>query len=196
MAQEELGVYHISADPTDYEVARTNFFTLVVHDLDGITSAEYSSSFGEATEADRFANAQDVIKLSVTSFDVPHFQLGVHEIRRGNSVVKYAGTPTWNAGSLVATDYVGIKTKDVLMAWQAKAYDVITDRGGRMKDYKHLATLYEYTPDYTEVRHWDLYGCWISNIQEDPFDITSDGDKKVTCEFQYDRAEMHTPTAQ
>ena len=196
MGQEDLGVYNISADHTNYEVSRTNFFTLVITDLDGITSVEYNSEFGEATDADKFANAQQVIKLSVTNFDVPHFSLQEHEIRRGNSVVRYAGTPSWNSCSLVATDYIGLKTKDILMAWQAKAYDVFTDKGGRMKDYKKFVTLYEYTPDYVEVRHWDIYGCWIKSISEDAFDITSDRDRKVTCEFVYDRAEMHTPTGQ
>ena len=41
MGQEDLGVYHISADPTNYEVCRNNFFTLVITDLHGITSVDY-----------------------------------------------------------------------------------------------------------------------------------------------------------
>ena len=189
MGQEDLGVYHISADPTNYEVSRTNFFTLVITDLDGITSVEYNSEFGEATDADKFANAQQVIKLSVTNFDVPHFSLQEHEIRRGNSVVRYAGTPSWNSCSLVATDYIGLKTKDILMAWQAKAYDVVKDIVRPAQDYKYDCQLVEYTPDMSQIiRSWDLKGCWISSISEDPFNVEERNKRTITATIQYDRA--------
>lgn len=187
---EKLGTYHIAADLQNYETARSNFFTFIVSDLDGITKTSYNSELGEPTEDDRISNAQEILKLSVDSMTVPHFTLGLGEIRRGNSVVKYATVPTFDAGTLVARDYVGLDTKSALMAWQAKAYDINTDKGGRMYQYKKTGTLIEYTQDFVEVRRWILYGCFVRGISEDAFDVTSDGERKISVTIEYDRAEM------
>ena len=69
-------------------------------------------------------------------------------MRRGNSVIKYAGNPTFPEGSLQVQDFVGLKVKSILMAWQALAYDVVNDKGGRAADYKKKGTLIEYTHDH------------------------------------------------
>ena len=187
---ENLGTYHIAADLQNYEVARSNFFTLIVNDLDNITKTSYNPDLGEATENDVIPNAQEVLKLAVDASSVPHFTLGVNEIRRGNSVIKYATVPTFSEQSLTIRDYVGLDTKSVLIAWQGLAYNINTDRGGRMADYKKTCTLIEYTQDWQEVRRWILYGCFISAINEDAFDVTSDGDRKITASMPFDRAEM------
>lgn len=192
---ENLGTYHIAAELQNYENARSNFFTFIVSDLDGITRTSYDSEMGEASDADKIANAQEVLKLSVDQMSVPHFSLGVAEIRRGNSVVRYATVPTFNAGNLVARDYVGLDTKSTLMAWQGLAYNINTDKGGRMYQYKKNATLIEYTQDFVEVRRWILYGCWVSDLSEDAFDVTADGERKISATIQYDRAEMVLPAA-
>lgn len=190
---ENLGTYHIAANLQNYEVARSNFFTFIVSNLDGITRTSYDPEMGDPTDADRIGNAQEVLKLAVDQMSVPHFDLGVGEIRRGNSVVKYATVPTFSAGTLIVRDYVGLDTKSTLMAWQAQAYDINTDKGGRMINYKKNATLIEYTQDFQEVRRWILYGCFVSGISEDSFDVTADGERKLTVSIQYDRAEMVMP---
>lgn len=189
--QLNWGSYHISSNLKDYEVARSNFFTLVVHDLDGIVRSDFGEV--EPQEADRINNAQEVLKLSVTKASVPHFDIDVIEVRRGNSVIKYAGLPKFDAGSVEVQDYVGLRTKDALMAWQAAAYDVVNDFGGRAVNYKKNCTLYEYTQDFEEIRHWELIGCFITGITEDDFDVAGDGDRKLSATIQYDRAIMHLP---
>lgn len=188
---ENWGTYHITSNPNSFEIARSNYFTLVVENLGALVRSDFSLI--EPTEDDLIQNGQEVIKLSVSKASVPHFSISPIEIRRGNSVVKYAGVPTFAAGSLEAQDFVGIDTKSVLMAWQAKAYDVINDVGGRAADYKKNCTLIEYDQAHNEIRHWELIGCWISSITEDDFDVSADGDRKITCEFQYDRSIMHLP---
>lgn len=194
-----LSAQHISTNLRDYEAARSGFFTFIVDDIDNIIRADYTGdrNVEESINSDsRISNAQEVLKLNVTAASVPHFSLEPLSYRRGNDVVKFAGTPTFSDGSITVDDVVGLDTKSILMAWQALAYDVKTRRGGRMVDYKKNCTLIEYTQDFEQIRSWKLYGCWISDISEDGFDKESDGRRKLNATIQYDRAEMVLPKKQ
>lgn len=184
--------YHISAELGTYEVARSNFFTFVVEGLDRLVHADFAlGDRSEAAGEDVITNGQEIIKLSVSKASVPHFAINPIEVRRGNSIVKYAGNPSFDAGSLELEDFVGLGTKDALMAWQAAAYDVVNDKGGRASEYKHNCTLIEYTQDHEQVRYWELVGCWISAISESEFDVSADGDRKINVTLQFDRAIPH-----
>jgi len=209
----KLGTYHIASDIQNYETARSNFFTLIVEDLDDLIYPEFSygeqNAQSEYVTGTRFGkkSGQEVLKLSINKAFVPHYSLGVIPIQRGNSVSKFADTPTWDGNkTLEFQDFVGLETKSVLMAWQALAYDVMTDTQGRAGDYtldvngtkvqrkgyKKDCTLVEYTPDFQVVRYWKLIGCWISSLSESDFDVTnSGGGRQITVQFEYDRAEMH-----
>lgn len=190
---EGLSATHISADLNHYEAARTGFFTLIVDNLDNLVKATYTGEHAAAANDDKITKAQESLKLNVLTADVPHFELNVLEYKRGNEIVRFAGTPTFNAGSIKIDDVVGIRTKDILMAWQGLAYNVHTRKGGRMWQYKRDCTLIEYTQDYEQVRSWKLYGCWISSISEDAFDRENDGKRAITATIQYDRAVMQDP---
>lgn len=195
-----LDAMHISTNLANYEAARSGFFTLLV-DLAPSNSttptAMLKATFNgdpasaqDTTDKISAETVQELIKLNVLSFDVPHFELNTIEYKRGNDTVKFAGTPTFSSGSLKVDDIVGVDTKSVLMAWQALAYNVHTRKGGRMKDYKRDCTLIEYTQDYEQVRQWKLYGCWVKNLSEDAFDRENDGKRAITATIEYDRAEM------
>ena len=200
-----LNAQHISANLSSYEAARSGFFTLTVDDLDGIVKVDYSGAERDlASDNDRLPKAQEYLKLNVVAADVPHFSLEPLSYRRGNEQVKFAGVPTFDAGSITVDDVVGLDTKSILMAWQGLAYDINTRKGGRMGDwtdangvlhkgYKKTCTLAEYTQDYELVRSWTLYGCWISDLSEEAFNKESDGKRQITATIQYDRAEMHLP---
>jgi len=181
-----LSLIHINTDTyATYEAARTGFFTLMVPDLNGIMSVNGKDAISNS--------AEQAIRLSVTKAKVPHFSLETLEYRRGNDVVKFAGVPTFQEGSIEVEDIVGLDTKSILMAWQGLAYDVNTRKGGRMTAYKRDCTLVEYTQDFEEIRSWKLYGCWVSEVSEDDFDKENDGKRKLTATIQYDRAKMELP---
>ena len=59
-----------------------------------------------------------------------------------------------------------------------------------MVDYKKTCTLIEYDQTYTQVRSWDLYGCWVKTLSEDAFDKENDGKRAITATIEYDRAVM------
>ena len=200
--KDSLHAKHISTNLANYEAARTGFFTLIVDNVlpnDGNTAgdmikATYSGDHNDpAAPKISAADVQEAIKLNVLSFDVPHFSLETHQYRRGNDVVKFAGVPTFESGSLKVDDIVGVNTKSVLMAWQNLAYDVHNRKGGRMWEYKRNCTLVEYTQDYEQVRQWRLYGCWVKTLSEDAFDRENDGKRAITATIEYDYAEMLEP---
>jgi hypothetical protein len=196
---ESLNAVHISENLADYEAARSGFFTLLVgngetfnadnkdtwNSINGLPSP-YADK--EAIAANGDNTQQKLLALNVTKAFVPHFSLEVLEYKRGNEKVKFAGTPSYESGSLTVDDVVGIDTKNILLAWQAQAYDVHTGKGGRMKHYKKNCTLIEYTQDYEQIRKWDLRGCWISALSEEDFDKENDGKRQISVTIEYDKA--------
>lgn len=187
MADSQIGAYHLADNPTVYEPQRSNTFEFVVTDIDNILRVDKEEGDENAT----IPNASHILRFSVASSFVPTFQQNAIEIKRGNSVMKAAGVPSFSTGNLVINDYIGADGKSVLMAWQGLSYDVKNEKVGRMADYKKDCYLLEYTPDYDElVRTWRLVGCWISGLQIDDFNYDNDGKRTVTATVQYDKAYM------
>ncbi len=180
------GTYVLADNPNLYEIQRENNFEFVVTDIDNILRA---GAIGDEANA-RIVNAQEVLRVSVVSAPIPHFSQNAIEIRRGNSVVKAAGVPTFNAGTLTVNDYIGADTKAVRMAWQNLSYNVKTEKVGLMSDYKKDAYLIEYTPDYQQVRKWRLHGCWISSLSESDYNQENNGKHSISATIEYDRAEI------
>lgn len=178
------GTYLLANNPALYEPQRTNNFEFVVTDLDGILRA---GANGDEENA-YISNAQEILRIAVSSASVPHFSQGVIEIRKGNSVMKVAGVPSFPSGKIVVDDFIGADSKAVLMAWQAKAYNPVTEKVGLIGDYKKNAYLIEYTPDWQEVRRWILKGCWISSLEEGDYNKEEEGRKQITATIEYDSA--------
>lgn len=182
-----LSTYHLSTGTHRvYQPGKGNFFEFIVEDLDNLLKPGVEKDL--ATTNDYILNGQEVIRLTVNKAPVPHFELEDISIRKGNSVVHYAGTPTFSDGTLEVDDMIGANSKAVLEAWQNLCYDVMTDQGGRAINYKKNATLIEYTSDHVRVRSWKLVGCWIKIISEDDYDKESDGLRRVQATIVYDRA--------
>ena len=182
-----FGTYHLADNPQLYEPSRSNNFEFIVTDIDNLIYAGVDKA--TATEQDYITNGQEVLRVSVLSSSVPHFTLSKIEIKRGNNTIKYAGTPTFDDGTLVLNDYIGARTKDILLAWQALAYDVTTEKVNRATAYKKDCTLVEYSPDYDEViRTWTLKGCWISGLSEGEFSNENNEKRQVTATIVYDKA--------
>ena len=177
-----IGTYHLANNPNIYEIQRTNNFEFVVSDIDGILRA------GSLTST--YANAQEVIRMSVVSCPIPHFSQNAIEVKRGNTTLKYAGVPTFQAGQLTLNDYIGADTAGVLEAWQNLSYNVKTEKVGLASDYKKDCYLIEYSPDYQPVRRWIMRGCWVSGLQEDDMNNESNQKKTVRATIEYDRAEL------
>lgn len=182
---EKLGTYYLASDPTHYEIQRSNTFMFYVNGLSKMLDIPQNTWAAD--------NADDVIRLSVNKASIPHFTQSAISLKRGNNTMKFAGTPEFDQGSISVTDFIGAGTKDILMAWQGKSYDVKTEKVGLATDYKKDAYLLEYTPDYQLVRTWKLMGCWISSISEPEYSHDSGADKRsIDVKIEYDKAWIDT----
>ena len=192
MADATIGTYHLADNPDLYELQRSNNFEFVVPNLGSLLRAGYSETDTNAL----INNAEEVLRISVVESSVPTFTQDVITIRRGNSVMKAAGVPSFNEGSLVINDYIGADGKSALMAWQNLSYNVKTEKVGKMSAYKRDCYLIEYAPDYTPVRTWTLKGCWISGLQMPNFSAESGDKRQVTATIQYDAAFMEVESTE
>lgn len=178
---------HIANNPDLFEPARSNCFDLCISGIDDLLKEGVNDAV--ATDDDYIYNAGDVIRLSIEDFPVPHYELSTVEVRRVNSNIKFAGQPQWQSGSFKCTDFIGARTKDVLMALRAQAYDINRDVIKEASNYKHTWEVFEYNPDYTKkLRTWKLYGAWISKISENSFTHDSGEKRSIDVTVEYDRA--------
>ena len=187
-----ISTYHLTSDPALYEPSRNNTFEFLCTNFGKLLAAGKTDD--TASDADYIGDVQEVIKLSVAEASIPHFDLSVVEVKRGNSTMKFAGTPTFSEGSIKCNDYVGARTKDLLLAWQALAYNVSADVVELAGNYKHDCTLVEYAPDYSRVvRKWTLKGCWVKSLSEGSFSHDNHDNRTVDVTIVYDRAIPEIP---
>ena len=175
-----IGTYYLTDNPKYYEIQRSNNFVFYVSGL--------SKKLSIANNKYAQENADDIIKISVNKATVPHFTQSAIQVKRGNNTMKFAGAPEFGSGSIDLNDYIGAGTKDVLLAWQNKSYDVRTEKVGLASDYKKDAYLLEYTPDYQLVRTWKLMGCWISGLSEGEYSHDSADKHTISATIEYDKA--------
>lgn len=186
MASTDKSAYHLADNPQLYEPARSNNFEFIVTGVDDLVVA------GADTNLDNPAtikNGQETIRVSVLSSSVPHFKLDVIDVKRGNNAVHFAGNPTFESHTLKLNDFMGARTKSVIMAWQALAYDVRSEKIKPSTNYKRDCTLVEYSPDYdTILRSWSMKGCWVSECPEDEFSNETNDKRTMTATIVFDRA--------
>lgn len=179
------GTHYLADNPKHYEIQRSNTFMFYVPFPEGYFAQDETLSAQSSYARD---NASEVLRISVNSAFVPHFTTNAIEVRRGNNVMKFAGTPTFSNGTLKINDFIGAGTKDLLMAWQRKVYNIDTEKVGLASDYKLDGSLVEYTPDYQVVRTWKLCGCWISGLSEDEYTHDNADKHSINCTIEYDKA--------
>lgn len=183
-----MGTYHMAANTNLYEIQRTNNFEFIITDIDGIKKAGMIGGETNGT----IDNAQEIVRMAVSSASVPFFSQNAIEVKRGNSTMKFAGVPTFEAGNIKINDYIGASAKEVLLAWQALSYNVVTEKVGLASDYKKDCYLVEYTPDYQKVRQWKMHGCWISKLSGGEFSSENNEKMQLDCTIEYDKAELDT----
>lgn len=186
MQTTDKGAYHFASKKELFEIQRGNNFEFVIPN-GAFTSM---TPFGENAEIHTIADANEMIRLSVSSASIPYFSQPAIEIRRGNTAVKYAGPLSYASGSITCYDFIGARTKDILMGWQARSGNPLYQTVGQQADYKMDCFLQEYTPDYSElVRTWKVEGCWISDMNDGGYSQDAGGSaKSINVTIQFDRA--------
>ena len=182
------GAWHLADNPTLYEPARNNNFEFIVTGIDSLLKSGLDDST-EHVANDFITTAAETIRVSVVSSSVPHFSLGTIEVKRGNDTIKFAGVPTFGNLPIVVNDYMGAKTKEAIMAWQALAYNVRNGYINRATVYKKDCRLVEFSPDYKEIlNEWRIEGAWVQEVSEGEFSNENEGKRTINVTIQYDRA--------
>lgn len=183
------GTFHLASSPKEYQPQLLNNFEFEFPDFGRLLRA----GADEDTPNGYIENPEEMLKVSCKSAQRPHFTQQPIKIDRGNSVLNFAGAPTWSTMSMSFYDYIGAAPLEALMAWQNLSYTQTKDTVGSMDviEYKRDCYLMEYTPDYRLVRRWKLYGCWIQSISGGAFDATKKNQvSEISITLVYDRAEI------
>ena len=85
----------------------------------------YVASADEATEA---------LALSLRDYTGPQLSVDPISIKTGNGTVVYAGNPSVGTSAISFTDYIGMFTEEILLAWYSMAHNIMTDKIG-FKEY-------------------------------------------------------------
>lgn len=185
------GAYHIANNKVEYNPQRSNNFELIIHGIDDIL--RMGSRDGSTDTADILRDGQESIRLALKSCTTPEITQSSIEVNRGNSTIKFAGKPTFSDISLVAYDYIGSNTKDVLLAWQALSYNGKYDYIGEARNYKKDCQLLQLTPDGEIVRYWDIKGAWLKSVKASDFDYSGDSIQTIDASISIDWAELKMP---
>lgn len=166
-----LGASHLATD--SWEIQRTNNFEVSFSGLD--------TKIGAGTNR--------IITLAVESGFLPAETSNVENLNFGNTLVKVAGTTTYNNGTLVVKDDIVQDVENIIREWRKLVYNPITDAVGLASNYKIDGRVIQYAPDGTMERTWVLKGVWPSAVDYGQLDYTSQGGKKtISITLEYDKA--------
>lgn len=185
------GAYHIANNKTEYNPQRKDNFTLVVNGIDNLLRV--GSRDASTAKIDQIKDGQEQIMLTLKNCGVPQVSQGEITVNRGNSVIKFAGKPTFADINFTAYDYIGSNVKDVLLAWQQLSYNSKYDYVGNAADYKKNCQLLQLTPDGELVRYWEIKGAWLKDVKPGDFDYSSDDIQTIDATLAYDWAEIRLP---
>lgn len=185
---DQLGTGHIASHPELYTPARSNNYIFYPIFTEPLLKEGVYEATATANDYISAQQAQEILALSVSASSVPHPQQNVVSIKRGNTELKFAGGWTYPSGTIKFNDYIGADTKSVLLAWRRLSRNVLDETVGDASKYKVRGVLIEYTPSHKQIRHWDYYGCWISNLSEGDFSSEDDGKREITATIEYDKA--------
>lgn len=159
-----LGPYHMANNP-DYEVQRTNNFEVQLVNVGG-----------------------DDLTFAVRTANIPSISTPAVDLAYGNATVKVAGKVEFDDVTIEVRDFIGADVEKILNDWQKQVYDPETDRIGLAVNYKRLGYLYEYAPDGSSVRQWNLQGVWPNSIQYGDFDYDGGDAKSISMTLSVDKA--------
>lgn len=178
MNENKYGSYHM-IDNSNFEPQRTNNFEVQIIDLDTLDHAGKT-----------FSGISSSIKLAVDKHSIPKFTVSVLKIKRGNTQVKYAGTPEYGSGSMTLNDYIGLEVAGKIAAWQNLVYDPETEEVGLATSYKKRIILREMSPSYEIIRKWEIIGAFPTSVDLGDFNNSDNSVRKITVALEYDYARL------
>lgn len=175
-----LGTSYILNHKEDFEPGRSSDFILKIkfsrdlYDMDGNMVA----TADEATEA---------LALSLRDYTGPQLSIEPISIKTGNGTVNYAGVPSVGNSPISFTDYIGMKTEQILLAWYSMAHNISNDKIGFKEYYAQNGLLYKWAPNGTRQISWKLWGCWINEYNQGQFSRQNPELRQFSTTIYYDK---------
>lgn len=175
-----LGTSYILNHKEDFEPGRSSDFILKIkftrdlYDMDNQLVA-YAD---EATEA---------LALSLRDYTGPQLSIEPISIKTGNGTVNYAGVPSVGNSPISFTDYIGMRTENILLAWYSMAHNIQNDKIGFKEYYAQDGLLYKWAPNGTRQISWKLWGCWINEYNQGQFSRNNPELRQFSTTIYYDK---------
>ncbi len=140
------------------------------------------------------SNPKTELTKQVMTFARPQVTFDPVEIPVYNSKVYLAGRPTWNAVSTTLRDDAGGNVSKLVGEQLQKQFDFMEQASASSGiDYKFITTLEMLdgangTIEPTVLETWQLYGCFLTDVNYNDMDYGSNDPVTITMSIRYDNA--------
>jgi len=140
------------------------------------------------------SNPKTELTKQIVSFARPSVTFDPVEIPVYNSRIYIAGKPTWEAVQVVLRDDAGGNVSRLVGEQLQKQYDFMEQASASSGiDYKFVTRLEMLdggngTSDPTVLETWELYGCFLTNVNYNDADYSSNDAMTITMSVRYDNA--------
>ena len=140
------------------------------------------------------SNPKTELTKQIMTFARPQVTFDPVEIPVYNSKVYLAGRPTWNAVSTTLRDDAGGNVSKLVGEQLQKQFDFMEQASASSGiDYKFVTTLEMLdgangTIEPTVLETWQLYGCFLTDVNYNDMDYGSNDPVTITMSIRYDNA--------
>lgn len=140
------------------------------------------------------SNPKTELTKQIMTFARPQVTFDPIEIPVYNSRVYLAGRPTWNAVSVTLRDDAGGNVTRLVGEQLQKQFDFMEQASASSGiDYKFVTTLEMLdgangTIEPTVLETWQLYGCFLTDVNYNDVDYGSNDPVTITMSIRYDNA--------
>ncbi len=140
------------------------------------------------------SNPKTELTKQIVSFARPTVTFDPIEVPVYNSKIYYAGRPTWEAVQVVLRDDAGGNVSRLVGEQLQKQFDFMEQASASSGiDYKFVTRLEMLdgangTVEPTVLETWELYGCFLTNVNYNEADYSSNDPMTITMSLRYDNA--------
>ncbi len=140
------------------------------------------------------SNPKTELTKQIASFARPTVGFDPIEVPVYNSKVYYAGRPTWEAVQVVLRDDAAGNVSRLVGEQLQKQFDFMEQASASSGiDYKFITRLEMLdggngTIEPTVLETWEMYGCFLTNVNYNDVDYSSNDPVTVTMQIRYDNA--------
>lgn len=140
------------------------------------------------------SNPKTEMTKQIVTFARPQVTFDPVEIPVYNSKVYLAGRPTWNAVSVTLRDDAGGNVSRLVGEQLQKQFDFMEQASASSGiDYKFIARVElldgaNGTIEPTVLETWELYGCFLTDVNYNDLDYASNDPVTITMSIRYDNA--------